>query len=71
MNIKSGQQIPIEERGRDEVRQIGGIYITVPEVEVYNPAFDVTPSKLITGIITEAGVIKPPYIDSLIKVKGK
>ena len=70
MNIESGQQIPIEERGPDEVRQIGGIYITVPEVEVYNPAFDVTPSQLITGIITEAGVIHPPYGDSLIKVKG-
>jgi methylthioribose-1-phosphate isomerase len=70
MNIESGRQIPIEERGPDEVRQIGGNYITVPEVEVYNPAFDVTPSQLITGIITEAGVIHPPYRDSLIKVKG-
>ncbi|MEQ8200987.1 MAG: S-methyl-5-thioribose-1-phosphate isomerase [Syntrophomonadaceae bacterium] len=70
MNIESGQQIPIEERSQDEVRQVGGIYITVPEVDVYNPAFDVTPNQLITGIITEAGVIRPPYGEKLLKVKG-
>lgn len=71
MMIDSGQGIPIEERAPDEVRQMGGKYVTVPEVTVYNPAFDVTPSSLITGIITEAGVIMPPYGQELLKVKGK
>ena len=69
-NIASGREIPIEERNQEEVRRIGGNYITVPEVEVYNPSFDVTPAALISGIITEAGLIKPPYpaaIDSLKK----
>ena len=70
MKIESGKQIPIEERDRDEVRQIGGTYITLPEANVYNPAFDVTPNQLITGIITEAGVIRPPYQENLLKVRG-
>lgn len=61
MAISSGQDIPIEERNPDEVRQIGGQYITVPGTRVFNPAFDVTPAGLITAIITEAGVVKAPY----------
>ncbi|MDD4774952.1 MAG: S-methyl-5-thioribose-1-phosphate isomerase [Syntrophomonas sp.] len=69
--IDSGQGIPIEERNPDEVRQLGGIYVTVPEVAVYNPAFDVTPNSLITGIITEAGVIFPPYREELLRLKGE
>ncbi len=71
MMVDSGQGIPIEERAPDEVRRMGGNYVTVPEVDVYNPAFDVTPSSLITGIITEAGVILPPYEYELLKVKGE
>ncbi len=69
MNITSGQAIPIEERNGEEVRQLRGQYITVPEVEVYNPAFDVTPGELISGIITEAGVITPPYGEGLLRVR--
>jgi methylthioribose-1-phosphate isomerase len=61
MNTPSGQGIPIEERNPEEVRQVSGQYITVPEVKVFNPAFDVTPADLITGIITEAGIIYPPF----------
>lgn len=57
--IESGQDIPIEERDPDEVRQLGGRAITVPEVIVFNPAFDVTPASLITAIITEKGIIRP------------
>lgn len=72
MNIPSGDYIPIEERHQDEVRKIQGIYLTVPEVEVFNPAFDVTPGELITGIMTEKGILKYPYTDSLLAVqKGK
>lgn len=68
ISVKSGRQIPIEERDEEEVRQIGGNYITVSGVKVFNPAFDVTPNQLITGIITEKGVIKPPFYEN-IKIK--
>jgi methylthioribose-1-phosphate isomerase len=60
-SMNSGQMIPIEERHHDEVRQIRGTYITVPEVKVYNPAFDVTPGELVTAVITETGIIRPPF----------
>ena len=69
MNTSTGQDIPIEERNQEEVRQIGGHYITVPEVGVYNPAFDVTPADLISGIITEAGVITSPYTVGLKQIR--
>ncbi|MBD2462550.1 S-methyl-5-thioribose-1-phosphate isomerase [Oscillatoria sp. FACHB-1407] len=58
-NLSDGSQIPIEERDPVEVYQIGDTRICPPEVEFYNPAFDVTPAELITGIITEHGVVKP------------
>jgi methylthioribose-1-phosphate isomerase len=61
LSMASGQEIPIEERDPDEVRQIRGQYITLPEVEVFNPAFDVTPGGLVTAIITENGIIRPPF----------
>jgi methylthioribose-1-phosphate isomerase len=57
-SLASGDEIPIEERAADEVR-------IAPGDAVYNPAFDVTPARLITGIITEYGVIAPPYADSV------
>ncbi|HPT69600.1 MAG TPA: S-methyl-5-thioribose-1-phosphate isomerase [Syntrophomonas sp.] len=60
-SMNSGQTIPIEERNHDEVRQIKGMYVTVPEVKVFNPAFDVTPGELVNAIITEKGIIRPPF----------
>ncbi|MCE4626252.1 MAG: S-methyl-5-thioribose-1-phosphate isomerase [Desulfurococcales archaeon] len=58
--------IVIEERNPDEVRKVMGQYpITLPDVNVYNPSFDVTPPKLITAIITEKGIAYPPYLKSL------
>jgi methylthioribose-1-phosphate isomerase len=57
--LVSGQQIPIEEREPEEMYQIGETNFQVQGAEFYNPAFDVTPAKLIAGIITEQGVIKP------------
>lgn len=57
--ISDGSQIPIEERDSSEVFKIGETRICPPEVEFYNPAFDVTPADLITGIITEYGTVKP------------
>lgn len=60
-SMDEGQKIPIEERNHDEVRQIRGMYVTLPEVKVYNPAFDVTPGELISAIITENGIIRSPF----------
>jgi len=65
LDTPEGRDIPIEERNPEEVRRIGERYITRPEVNVYNPAFDVTPASLIDGIITEKGVVKPPYGEGL------
>lgn len=60
LNTKSGADIPIEQRGPLEVTAVHGSHPIAPEgVEVFNPAFDVTPAELITGIITERGVCKP------------
>jgi len=60
MNTKSGSDIPIEERDPFEVTTIHGSHSVAPDgVAVYNPAFDVTPRELITGIITERGVFAP------------
>ncbi len=64
LSILSGEQIPIEERPAEEVTHIRGVRIA-PDVAVANPAFDVTPARLVTAIITERGVARPPYIKSL------
>jgi len=69
-DLKSGAEIPIEEREHDEVRKIGGQYMTVKNIRVKNPAFDVTPADLITGIITEHGVIKNPNKKKIKKLLG-
>src|SRR5512143_1011062 len=64
-SLADGAGIPIEERNPDEVREVGGRLLTVPYVEVRNPAFDVTPASYITAIITERGVCRPPFETSL------
>ena len=64
----SGADIEIEERDADEVGAIDGQPVTPPGVDVYNPAFDVTPAELITGIITEKGIVRPPYSRNLAKL---
>ncbi|MCK5012474.1 MAG: S-methyl-5-thioribose-1-phosphate isomerase [Candidatus Omnitrophica bacterium] len=61
MGIRSGKQIPIEQRGKEEVTSFGGRPTAPKDVKVYNPAFDVTDSKLITAIVTEEGIIRPPF----------
>ncbi len=63
-SIKSGEQIPIEERSHEEVTHINGKIVCAPEVNVINPGFDVTPAELITGIITEKGIFQPSEITS-------
>ena len=65
--IDSGAEIPIEERDGDEVLIIGGREIAARGCRVLNPAFDVTPARLITGIITEKGVLYSPYEVSICK----
>ncbi len=64
-SLKRGSQIPIEERSGEEVRKISGIYHAPEAVAVYNPAFDVTPSRYISAIITEKGIFIKPYRQSL------
>ncbi|KSW11901.1 methylthioribose-1-phosphate isomerase [Pyrodictium occultum] len=64
-----GDNIPIEERDPDEVRTVlGKVLITVKDVEVYNPAFDITPPELVTAIVTEKGIITPPYRENIARV---
>lgn len=60
-NMKKGSDIPIEERDKDEVKRPGGVLVAPEEMDVYNPCFDVTPHQNITGIITEKGIIRPPF----------
>jgi len=69
-SLKTGGGIPIEERQPDEVRKIGGKLITLADVPVRNPAFDVTPARLISGIITERGVLRPPLGPAIKKFAG-
>lgn len=69
--VEDGQQIPIEERNPDEVRKIGGQCVTLPHVEVQNPAFDITPAKYIAAIITEKGIARPPFSQSLEELRKK
>ena len=57
-SLATGDGIPIEERNAREVREAGGRCLTLPHIAVRNPAFDVTPAKYITGIITEKGVFR-------------
>jgi len=60
-NIQNGQQIPIEQRRKEEVIHFGNHPTAPKHVKVYNPAFDVTDHKFITAIITEYGIIHPPF----------
>ncbi len=61
MNLPSAAEIPVEQRDPDEVRKVNDTLITMPDANVLNFAFDVTPAELITAFITEAGILYPPY----------
>jgi len=69
MSLKSGSSIPIEFRKPDELIWIKGVQIAPKDIKVYNPAFDVTPNLLVSAIVTDVGVFKPPYKKSLIRIK--
>ncbi|WP_068346645.1 S-methyl-5-thioribose-1-phosphate isomerase [Kosmotoga arenicorallina] len=61
LSTPTGKEIPIEERSHKEITHVQGIQVAPHNVKCYNPAFDVTPWNLVTGIITEKGVVRPPY----------
>jgi methylthioribose-1-phosphate isomerase len=64
-SIKSGAEIPIENRSGEEVKMINGKLITHKSTKALHPAFDVTPARFISAIITEKGVLRAPYESSL------
>ncbi|MEN3008923.1 S-methyl-5-thioribose-1-phosphate isomerase [Pseudothermotoga sp.] len=70
LSIKDGSQIPIEERSHTEVTHVAGLRIAAEGVKVYNPAFDVTEHELVSAIITEKGIVRPPYEVNLKKIMG-
>ncbi len=65
-SIKSGDEIPIEERSENEVLYAGNCRIAPDGVSAYNPAFDVTPHSFVTGFITEYGIIKPENLKEIV-----
>jgi methylthioribose-1-phosphate isomerase len=65
LQTPSGNQIPIEQRNPREVTHFAGKAVTPEGVQVENPAFDVTPAKYVTAIVTERGIARPPFEDSL------
>ncbi len=68
LNIKSGEEIPIEYRDEKEIIYFNNKRIVAEGAEILNPAFDVTPAKYISAIITEKGLITPPYEENIKKV---
>ncbi|WP_294534596.1 S-methyl-5-thioribose-1-phosphate isomerase [uncultured Pseudoflavonifractor sp.] len=70
LSIPDGSGIPIEERPGQEVTHPAGVQTAPGQIRTWNPAFDVTPHQLLTGIITERGVIYPPFRENLAKLFG-
>lgn len=68
LSLSSGSDIPIEERDASEVTHVGGVRLAPEGILVVNPAFDVTPSRYVTAIVTERGVARAPYNESLSKL---
>ena len=68
LSIEEGSQIPIEERDRDEVIRRFGVLTAPEDVAVYNPAFDITENQLIASIVTEKGVLFPPFLETIEKL---
>ncbi|MDZ7715837.1 MAG: S-methyl-5-thioribose-1-phosphate isomerase [Balneolaceae bacterium] len=68
MEMESGDEITIEERDGDEITSFNGSEVAPKKAETYNPAFDVTPHKYITGFITEKGIVEPPFDEGFKKL---
>jgi methylthioribose-1-phosphate isomerase len=71
LNTPDGSRIPIEERSDREVTHVGSARLTPAGAKIRNPAFDVTPAKYVTAIITERGVARPPYEETLAQLVGQ
>lgn len=69
LSIPSGEAIPIEERDPAEVTHVFGTPVAPAGVKVLNPAFDVTPHRYLSGIITEKGIVRPPFEENLRRLK--
>ena len=65
MRARSGGEIPIEQRSPAEVTHLAGARVAAEGVDVFNPAFDVTPARYISAIVTERGVARAPFDQSL------
>jgi methylthioribose-1-phosphate isomerase len=65
VDLADGSGIPIEQRSADEVRRGFGVLTAPAQVQAWNPAFDVTPAELIDGIVTEKGILRPPFRESI------
>ncbi|MCC7493152.1 MAG: S-methyl-5-thioribose-1-phosphate isomerase [Fimbriimonadaceae bacterium] len=70
LSLASGAEIPIEERRPEEVTSFAGVPTAPAGIAVYNPAFDVTPHDLVTAIVTELGVVRPPYRENLARLQS-
>ena len=68
LSLTNGDQIPIEQRAAEEVTHVQGVPVAPDGTTVENPAFDVTPNRYVTAIVTERGVAIPPYVESLRKL---
>ncbi len=71
LSLESGEQIPIEERSSREVTEVFGVPVAPVGIAVQNPAFDVTPNRYVTAIITEKGVARAPFGESLHQLAGQ
>jgi methylthioribose-1-phosphate isomerase len=71
LELPDGSAIPIEERPEDEVRRVREAEIAAPGARCFNPAFDVTPAELISGIVTEFGVVEPVSAANIRQVLGR
>jgi methylthioribose-1-phosphate isomerase len=65
LQLRSGRNIPIEERAAEDVTDVNGVRIAAEGVNVFAPAFDMTPNELISAIVTELGVLKQPFVKSI------
>ena len=68
LTLKSGDEIPIEQRSAKEVTEVFGVPVAPENIGVQNPAFDVTPARYVSAIITERGVAQAPYEESLARL---
>jgi methylthioribose-1-phosphate isomerase len=71
LNVATGDAIPIEQRAEQEVTHVRGVAIAPEGVQAAHPAFDVSPHRYVTGIITEEGVVHPPFGPGLRRAKGE